>query len=149
MSGTLPYGGLVNGKIIFNNSSPILLNGNGNNSQQTLFDKLYLGQFSNPLSSNWIVYESLIICNDTHVLYSNLKSVTVPKLISMELPQGSIKYIKYNEEMRINTEETVEIGFNNFSNIAGLDRLIIKIPTFFIFMKNVKINGNRTLVFGQ
>ena len=77
--------------------------------QKINFQNMKIGQFMNPLSSNWDTYESVSILNSTHVLYKNDRLKTNPALQSLTLPANTVKSILYNRDMRINTEETIRI----------------------------------------
>jgi len=81
------------------------------------------------MSSNWNTYESVIILNNTHVLYSNSKIKTVPALTSLVLPSNVINSIQYSSDMRVNTEESLNITFG--SVLSNVSKINVKIPTFF------------------
>lgn len=81
------------------------------------------------MSSNWDTYESVSILNNTHVLYSNNKIKTTPALTSLVLPSNIVSSIQYSSDMRVNTEETVNIAFGSVLN--NVSKINVKIPTFF------------------
>ncbi len=132
VSGTLPTL-LDNARLVFNQTSSIPL------STLPNFTNVRIGQFLNPLSSNWDTYESVSVLNDTHILFMNNKIKTAPVLESLVLSSSSISSIRYNKDMRIGTEETVDILFSSI--LTHVDKVNLKVPTFFKNVKSCTING--------
>lgn len=51
----------------------------------TYFRDFNLGQFMNPISKNWVVYNSIVVMNDTHVVYRDRRVMASPELQSLPL----------------------------------------------------------------
>ncbi len=73
----------------------------------------------------------------------NNKIKTTPVLESLILASNSINAIKYSKDMRIGTEETVDILFSSVLN--NVDKANIKVPTFFKNVKSCTINGQTSV----
>ncbi len=124
--------GLDNARLVFNQTTSISLN------SLPTFSNIRIGEFLNPLSSNWDIYESINILNDTHILFMNNKIKTTPTLTSLVLSSSTISSVQYNTDMRINTEETIFIAFS--SVLSNVDKVNVKVPTFFKNVKSCTIN---------
>ena len=96
ITGVLPQG-LLNGRLVFNGTTTIPI------ASVVQFNNMKLGEFKNPVSSNWETYESVSILNDTHILFLNNTIRATPNLQSLTLPQFLVNSISYNKNMRINT----------------------------------------------
>lgn len=132
ITGSLPQG-VDYGRLIFNTTTNISA------ASSTDFKNLRIGDFINPLSSNWDTYDSLSILNQTHIIFMNNRIKTTPDLTSLTLPANTITSVQYNKNMRINTEEALTINFGN--SVSNTAKINLKIPTIFKSIKSVKVNS--------
>lgn len=79
--------------------------------------------------------------NSTHVLFVNDRMKTTPGLTSLTLGSGAVRSIVYNKEMRVNTEEVMTVVFAANSTVQNVEKVNLRLPTFFKSLKGVKVNS--------